>query len=178
MKARIGTGTTRRALLAAGVLSAGLLIAGSVLAAEGDEQGASKDERKPWGTLVSEDGKQTIALRDETVIIGSAADAGARIEHQTVAPQHARLIHEDGAVYLEHLGSRLGTLLAGRELKKGKKERLVRDTLLTFGAVSWRFSFGERDTIPATMKAKSRPKAPAKARRGKKAGRQSGRSKE
>lgn len=178
MNARIGTTTTRRALLVAGVLSAGALLAGSVLAAEGNAEGAAKDERKPWGTLVSEDGKQTIALRDDTVVIGSAADAGARIEHQTVAPQHARLVHEDGAVYLEHLGSRLGTLLAGRELKKGKKERLVRDTLLTFGAVSWRFSFGERDTIPATMKAKARPKQPAKARRGGKAERKSGRSNE
>ncbi|MCB9740541.1 MAG: FHA domain-containing protein [Deltaproteobacteria bacterium] len=178
MNARIGTTTTRRALLVAGVLGAGLLLAGSVLAAEGDAEGAAKDERKPWGTLVSEDGKQTIALRDDKVVIGSAADAGARIEHQTVAPQHARLVYEDGAVYLEHLGSRLGTLLAGRELKKGKKERLVRDTLLTFGAVSWRFSFGERDTIPATMKAKSRPKQPAKARSGSKAERKSGRSKE
>ncbi len=133
---------------------------------------AAEPERKAWGTLVSEDGKQQIALYDDKVVVGSATDAGARIEHQTVAPQHARIVHDHGAVYVEHLGSRLGTLLAGRELKKGQRVRIVRETLLTFGAVSWTFRFGERDTIPPTVDApkkkdaaKGADKASGKARR-------------
>lgn len=133
---------------------------------------AAEPERKAWGSLVSEDGKQQIPLYDDKIVVGSAADAGARIAHETVAPRHARIVHDKGAVYVEHLGSRLGTLLAGRELKKGQRVRIVRDTLLTFGAMSWTFRFGERDTIPPTVEApkkkgaeKDAGKASGKARR-------------
>ena len=105
----------------------------------------------PWGSLVSEDGSQRIALEGDEVIVGSSETAGARIEHETVSPRHAVIRHDNGVVTVADLGSRFGTLFSGTELRKGKPMRIVQRTLLTFGAVTWAFEWGERSTIPPTQ---------------------------
>lgn len=120
----------------------------------------------PWGSLVSEDGSQRIPLEGDEVIIGSSETAGARIEHETVSPRHAVIRHDNGVVTVAELGSRYGTLFSGTELRKGKPMRIVQRTLLTFGAVSWAFEWGERSTIPPTQGAAksgkgAKSKAPA-----------------
>lgn len=111
---------------------------------------------KPWGVLVSEDGSKRIALEDDEVVVGSAETATARIEHETVSARHAMIRHDKGVVTVVELGSRYGTLFAGTELRKGKPIRVVDRTLLTFGAVTWAFEFGERSLIPPTRAADKR----------------------
>lgn len=105
----------------------------------------------PWGSLVSEDGSQRIELEGDEVVIGSAENVGARIQHETVSPRHAVLRHKDGVVTISDLNSRYHTLFAGTELRKNEKKRIVQRTLLTFGAVTWAFEWGERSTIPPTQ---------------------------
>ncbi len=122
--------------------------------------------KKAWGVLVSEDGKTRIALTKDRVIVGSSPAADARIEHASIIARHAEISHESGVVYVKDLGARFGTLAAGTELKKGQRFRIVQRTLLTFGAISYVFEFGDRDVIPPTMAA---PKGDAAAPKGKQA---------
>ncbi len=130
--------------------------------------------KKPWGFLVSEDGKHRIELLTAEVIVGSAASAGARIDHATVSPRHAKLIHKDGVVTITDLGSKFMTLAAGTELKKGKPLRLVQPTLLTFGAIGYGFEWGERTTIPPTHDAAAKAAGTKASKGASKAGKSKG----
>lgn len=126
----------------AGFVTAALVaIAGPAAAAE------------PWGFLVAEGGQTRLPLEGAEVVVGSAEGAGARIADATVSPRHAVLRFRAGEVTIADAGSKHGTLVAGTELRRGKPMRLVQDTLLTFGASSWTFTWGKRDLIPPTQTA-------------------------
>lgn len=124
---------------------------------------ADKERKKAWGVLISQDGKTRIDLTKDRVIVGSSPTADAQIDHPTVATRHTEISHESGAVYIKDLGARFGTLAAGTEVRKGQRFRIVQRTLLTFGAISYTFEFGNRDVIPPTMEAPKAAKGEPKA---------------
>ncbi len=137
-------GRTKRNLRNAVLASVGLgllLMAGPALAAA-----PTKAAPSGWGKLVAKDGK-VIWLNKDEVIIGSAATAGARLQHSTVSPRHARMTHAEGVVHVSDLNSRLGTLVAGTALRKGKKMQIFQASTLSFGAVDMRFEWGDRGKL-------------------------------
>ncbi|GEM_PF-2654302 len=115
----------------------------------------------PWGKLVMPDGKTVHTLDKNVVIVGSSKRATVRINHPTLSPKHIRLTHKKGVVFVEDLGSRLGTLVAGTELKKGKRMQLFQKTLLSLGALNLSFQWGDRGKLIAPLR-KSRPDPKAK----------------
>lgn len=114
---------------------------------------------KPWGFLLSPDGKTKLALDGDEVIVGSGEKAGARLKGATISKRHAKLTRSDkGVVHVVGLGSRFGTLVAGTELKKGKKMQLFKQTKLTFGAETWTFSWGDRGDMIAPVESAKKAK--------------------
>lgn len=108
---------------------------------------AAKPTAKPWGKLVSLDGKQTYQLELAEVAIGSGDGNGVTLRDPSVSPQHAKLTYNGGLVDLHDLGSKTGTLAAGALVKKGKPFRILQPMDLAFGAVILRFEFGERPAL-------------------------------
>ncbi len=112
---------------------------------------------KPWGYLVSADGKTKIALEGDEVVVGTDAKSSARISGKTISSRHAKLVKDDkGVVHVSDLGSRYGTLVAGVQLKKGVKMRLLQTTKLTMGAETWTFVWGARGKMIAPVKSASK----------------------
>ncbi len=101
----------------------------------------------PWGRLVDKAGKTIAELTDDTVVIGSGEKSAVRVDDRTVSERHIRLEHKSGRAWVEELGSRFGTLVAGTELKKGVKMQLFRRTELTLGAVAVFFEWGDRGKL-------------------------------
>lgn len=150
-----------KALATAALLTAGLATASSALAA--DPPPAKAEAAAPaWGKLLSSDRKLAYPLDKPEVIVGSDAACGVVVHDGSVAPQHAKLVYKDGAVTIEDLGSKSGTLVAGTTLKKGKPFRIVQPVEIDVGAVTLYFEWGERPALlPPTQKA-----APAKQKPG------------
>ena len=95
----------------------------------------------------------------DEVIVGSGEKAGARLKGATISKRHAKLTRSDkGVVHVIGLGSRFGTLVAGTELKKGKKMQLFKQTKLTFGAETWTFSWGDRGDMIAPVESAKKAK--------------------
>ena len=114
----------------------------------------------PWGYLVSPDGKTRRALNKSTMVIGSGRGADVVIPAATVSKRHISIRNDRGLVWVKDLGSRLGTLVAGTALPRGKSMQLFRRTKLTLGAVTWTFEWGRRGKIIAPLrKPKRTPKA-------------------
>ena len=101
----------------------------------------------PWGKLVSPDGKQVFALKKSSVVVGTHRRADVRLKHPTVAKKHVRITHKDGVVMVTDLGSRSGTLVAGTALTKGKSMQLFQRTMLSLGAKSIFFEWGDRGKL-------------------------------
>jgi pSer/pThr/pTyr-binding forkhead associated (FHA) protein len=104
------------------------------------------------------------------VVVGSAEGSGVVVRHPSVSAQHARLTYKDGAVHLEDLGSRSGTLAAGALVKKGKPFRILQPMELAFGAVTLKFDFGERPKVLPPSQKRMDAKGRGKAKAGKAAG--------
>jgi len=115
----------------------------------------------PWGFLVSADGKTRKPLDKPQVTIGSAAGSDVLLTDRTVSKKHAVIVHKQGVVTIEDRRSKLGTLVAGTPLRRGRKMQLFQRTQLTFGAVTWTFVWGQRKKIIAPLRASK--KAPKKA---------------
>lgn len=108
----------------------------------------------PWGFLVSADGKTRHPLARPRVVVGSGAKAHVVLKGRTIAASHATLTRSDkGAVFVSDLGSRFGTLVAGTQIKRGRKMQLVKKTSITLGAQTWIFEWGERGAIIAPTQA-------------------------
>ncbi len=175
---------TTLALIAATLLAQPVLAAAKAPAAKGPAAKAPATAKAPakaapakakgWGKLVAADGK-VIWLTGDDIVIGSAASANARVQHATVSSRHARITHKSGVVHVSDLGSRLGTLVAGTSLRKGKKMQLFQPTTLSFGAIDLRFEWGDRGKLIKPLRkapkvdkrkaGKKGKKAPAKSAR-------------
>lgn len=120
-------------------------------------------EKTVWGRLIAANGVG-IELSKPSIVVGSSPAADAVLADRTVSPQHARLTYADGRAFLEDLGSKYGTLVAGSAVKKGDKPRpIAQKTDLAFGAVSYTFEFGVRPALIPPLQALPTSKGKTKA---------------
>jgi FHA domain len=88
---------------------------------------ASPDEKAPGELVVVEPGESGLrandafALMSET-LLGRTADNTVVLADSTVSSRHSRLIHRRGAWEIQDLGSRNGTFVNGRQIKKARVE--------------------------------------------------------
>lgn len=73
----------------------------------------------------------THKLSGETISMGRSPENEIMLPAQSVTKQHARLIFENGACYLEDLGSTLGTYVANQKLTPSKRISLAAGTQFT-----------------------------------------------
>lgn len=92
------------------------------------------------GVLVRLDGEasgEVLSLSRDGVVIGRSTRAHVLLADPSVSREHARILYQYGAYYVEDVGSQNGTLLAGRRVTRAE----LRDgDLLQFGQrASFRF---------------------------------------
>ena len=96
------------------------------------------------GVLVRLDGEasgEVLSLPRDAVLIGRSTGAHVLITDPSVSREHARIVYQYGAFYVEDFGSQNGTLLAGRPVTRAE----LRDgDLLQFGQRAT-FRFGLMD---------------------------------
>jgi two-component system response regulator AtoC len=69
------------------------------------------------------------------IVLGRSFDCEVVVDDTTVSRQHA-VIHADGAVTIEDLGSRNGTSVGGRRLKAGERAPLVMGMVIELGGTT------------------------------------------
>jgi len=103
-----------------------------------------RDLVRDRGVLVRLDGEtsgEVLSLPRDAVHIGRSARAHVLISDPSVSREHARIVYQYGAFYVEDTGSQNGTLLAGRRVTRAE----LRDgDLLQFGQRAT-FRFGLMD---------------------------------
>ncbi|MBI5608261.1 MAG: FHA domain-containing protein [Deltaproteobacteria bacterium] len=155
-----------KVLATVALLTAGLGTASAAVAA--DPPPAKAEAAAPaWGKLLSSDRKLAYPLDKPEVVVGTDPASGVVLHDNSVSPQHAKLVYKDGAVTIEDLGSKGGTLVAGTSLKKGKPFRIVQPVEIDVGAVTLYFEWGERPALlPPSQKATpgKQKAAPAKSK--------------
>ncbi len=72
---------------------------------------------------------------DSEVVLGRGDGCGVIVDDASVSREHAVLRIRGGVVTIEDLGSRNGTLLAGRKLTKGEAAEVTLDQIIELGAV-------------------------------------------
>jgi DNA-binding winged helix-turn-helix (wHTH) protein len=82
-------------------------------------------------------GDREIALRPGENVIGRDDAAALWIDDNLVSRRHARIVIDEAGAFLEDLGSKNGTLLAGRKI--GSPARLADEDLITIGPASMVF---------------------------------------
>ena len=100
------------------------------VAAEHDARSATAAFRIIWGD-------REIALRPGENVIGRDDTAALWIDDNLVSRRHARIVIGEAGAFLEDLGSKNGTLLAGRKI--GSPTRLSDEDLITIGPASMIF---------------------------------------
>jgi hypothetical protein len=73
------------------------------------QRGALPGDLPPWGQLIDTTGGVAYELGDNRLILGRAADAGIRVEHERISRNHAVLFREAGSVWISDLNSANGT---------------------------------------------------------------------
>ncbi|HEX7670815.1 MAG TPA: GGDEF domain-containing protein [Polyangiaceae bacterium] len=103
-----------------------------------------RDLIRDRGVLVRIDGEtsgEVLSLPRDGVVIGRSTRAHVLIADPSVSREHARILYQYGAYYVEDVGSQNGTLLAGRRVTRAE----LRDgDLLQFGQRAT-FRFGLMD---------------------------------
>jgi hypothetical protein len=74
---------------------------------------------------------QRFALAGGCMLIGRQADADIRLADRATSRRHARILHEEGAYYVEDLGSSNGTWLNG--IRISEREPLTEGDMLQIG---------------------------------------------
>jgi DNA-binding winged helix-turn-helix (wHTH) protein len=82
-------------------------------------------------------GDREIALRPGENVIGRDETGALWIDDNLVSRRHARIVIDEAGAFLEDLGSKNGTLLAGRKVSTPTK--LADDDLITIGPASMIF---------------------------------------
>lgn len=114
-------------------------------------------KEQPWGKLVAADGKAEYLLDKEVTVVGSAPPSDIVIHDATVGKTHCKFTFKNGVAEIEDLGSKYGTLLAGRVLKKGQKGHLNFKTAITLGSVTLTFDWGTRPMVLRPTQPPSKP---------------------
>jgi ABC-type multidrug transport system ATPase subunit len=74
-----------------------------------------------YPTTTSQSPKTVINFRNrDTFILGRAQDNDLAIDHPSASRTHAQLKHQNGAVYIEDLGSTNGTFVNGQQITAGQ----------------------------------------------------------
>jgi two-component system cell cycle response regulator len=107
-------------------------------------QANPRDLVRDRGVLVRLDGEasgEVLSLPRDGVVIGRSVKAHVLVADPSVSREHARIVYQYGAYYVEDAGSQNGTLLAGRRVSRAE----LRDgDLLQFGQRAT-FRFGLMD---------------------------------
>lgn len=101
-------------------------------------------------------------MRSDSVVIGSAPDAGIKLDELSVAPRHASLRKAGTQVLLQDLGSGFPTLVNGVPLAPHHEAPLVESSLVRLGVVDLLFT--ERPLLDASRVL--RPRAELRVDRG------------
>jgi len=84
--------------------------------------------------ILLEDGEgrqRAVALEDGEILVGRAPGSAVVLEDRNVSRRHARFLRQNGAVYLEDLGSANGTRVNGERI--GGKRRIRPGDLVQIG---------------------------------------------
>lgn len=88
--------------------------------------------------------KQKIAahpLGNERFVVGRSKKCGLTVDEDQVSREHATILRENGAYWIEDLGSRNGTKVNGQKL--AKRQRLQSGDAIVVGSVEMIFRFAE-----------------------------------
>lgn len=112
-----------------------------------DALGVPKSPRDARHVLVRMDGSdigKVMGLRQSgEFTIGRRSDCNLSLKYEGVSRVHARITHQDGAFFVEDLGSSNGTLLRGQRITR---HRLTHGDILQFGPlVSVRYSITDSE---------------------------------
>ena len=111
--------------------------------------------------LTLKDGKtREYPLRSLPAVVGRAEGAQIRIPHQSLDPEHARLVERDGDLYVEDLGSESGVLV---NRKKVSESVLISGDELRLGVAVFKVHVEEELVLPGQAKPEARPKPKARA---------------
>lgn len=112
---------------------------------------------RPWGQLVSTEG-QVSELHKPEIILGSDPNCDVVIKDSTIAPRHFRLIFSRGNATIEDLGSKTGTLVAGRAIKPGQPFKITNEVEIDPGAATLKFTFVDRGRVEPSQPVTERKK--------------------
>lgn len=99
-------------------------------------------EEAPIATLISEADGRAYPLKTGENLIGRSPEADVLISHPSVSRRHALVVIEDGAAYIEDLGSTNGTIIEGKpatartRIGPGMRIRLGEVTLRLEGSIA------------------------------------------
>lgn len=99
------------------------------------------------GTLATPDGTREFSLRVGENTVGRE-NADILLTHNSVSRRHAKVIVEDGHVYVEDAGSTNGTFVDGAKIDAGKRVAIKDGAELTFGSSAVRFKAAEGFSEP------------------------------
>lgn len=120
---------------------------------EGDETAEKEDEEEYGRTIYLEEqqreqlrglyrdnGELAVKIDKLPFVIGKKRDeVDYALEDRSVSRIHARILEEDGCMYLEDLNSTNGTFKNGLRMRPYEKRRLEKDDELRFGKVEYTF---------------------------------------
>lgn len=118
---------------------------------ESDREGENEEEygrtiyledrqREQTRGLYRDNGELAVRIDKLPFVIGKKRDeVDYVLEDRSVSRIHARILEEDGCIYLEDLNSTNGTFKNGLRMKPYEKRRLEKDDELRFGKVEYNF---------------------------------------
>lgn len=113
-------------------IDCGFFLTGSPVAIE------DMPEIKPSGKLVSSDGMLEFPLKTDENSVGRE-NTDVLLSHSTVSRKHAKIIVENGGVFVEDTGSTNGTFVAGARIEPGVKTAIKDGAEITFGSMTLKF---------------------------------------
>lgn len=97
-------------------------------------------QREQTRGLYKDNGELAVRIDKLPFVIGKKRDeVDYVLEDRSVSRIHARILEEDGCIYLEDLNSTNGTFKNGLRMKPYEKRRLEKDDELRFGKVEYNF---------------------------------------
>jgi pSer/pThr/pTyr-binding forkhead associated (FHA) protein len=104
------------------------------------------------------DGTVERELAPGSYTIGRSSENAIFLDDLSVSRRHARIVVEEGAVFLEDLGSSGGTMVSGHRLPARTRHLLHEGDSLTFGDVEAELSFAVAE--PPAEKSSRPPERP------------------
>lgn len=103
------------------------------------ETGAGEGEAPAHVTLVvfkPDEKIEHVLARGETCTIGRSDECDVHVAHPSISRRHVRITHgDDGALFVEDLGSANGTTIGGNRLQPGERGAVKRGEVIALGKV-------------------------------------------